>query len=200
MSRKSFALLLLAALTSHAVTATAQADTTRRRDTTRAPQPQDTTRRVQEARGEIDVARSTERFGVGRSNFGFSSEQAIELQQALTRSGCDVGTADGVVGQRTLVGIQCFRDQRNLVAADFESVLTALSVSFAKPAEPPPPPPEPPPPQLPIVLRPDSNYRPDVRARRDSVRRDSVHRDSVRRDSVRRDSTRRDSTRRPDHE
>jgi hypothetical protein len=198
MSRKTFALLLLAALTSHARPATAQADTTRRRDTTRAPQPQDTTRRVQEARGEIDVARSTERFGVGRPNFGFSSEQAIELQQALTRSGCEVGTADGVVGQRTLVGIQCFRDQRSLGAADFESVLTALSVSFAKPAEPPPPPPEPPPPQLPIVLRPDSNYRPDVRARRDSVKRDSVRRDSVRRDSVRRDSTRRDSTRRPD--
>lgn len=198
MSRIAFALLVLTALTTHAPQASAQADTTRRRDTTRTPQPQDSTRRIQEARGEIDVARSTERFGVGHPNFGFSREQASELQQTLRRSGCDVGATDGVVGQRTLVGIQCFRDQRNLGAADFESVLTALNVSFARPAEPPPQPaPEPPPPRLPPVLRPDSNYRPDVIARRDSVRRDSVHRDSVRRDSVRRDSTRRDTTRRP---
>jgi hypothetical protein len=198
MSRIAFALLVLMTLTVPASRASAQADTTRRRDTTRTPQPQDSTRRVLEARGETNVA-SAERFGVGRPNFGFSSEQAIELQQTLTRAGCDVGSADGVIGQRTLVGIQCFRDRRNLSAADFESVLTALGVSFAKPAEPPPPPPPepPPPPRLPIVLRPDSNYRPDVRARRDSVRRDSVHRDSVRRDSVRRDSIRRDSTRRP---
>ena len=197
MFRIAFALLVLMTFTAPASRASAQADTTRRRDTTRTPQPQDSTRRVQEARGETTVAQSAERFGVGRPNFGFSSEQAVELQQTLTRAGCDIGSADGVIGQRTLTGIQCFRDQRNLGAADFESVLTALGVSFAKPAEPPPPPPEPPPPRLPIVLRPDSNYRPDVRARRDSVRRDSVHRDSVRRDSVRRDSTRRDSTRRP---
>ena len=197
MSRHTFALLLIAALTADATTASAQADTTRRRDTTRTAQPQDTTRRIQEARGEIDAAQAIERFGVGRPNFGFSSEQATELQQALTRVGCDVGTADGVVGERTLTGIQCFRDQRNMGAADFESVLTALNVSFAKPVEPPPPP-EPPPPRLPIVLRPDSNYRPDVIARRDSVRRDSVRRDSVRRDSVRRDSVARDSTRRPE--
>jgi peptidoglycan hydrolase-like protein with peptidoglycan-binding domain len=197
MRHHTSALLVLAALMAHAVTASAQADTTRRRDTTRTPQLQDTTRRVQEARGEVDAAQSAERFGVGRPNFGFSSEQATELQQALTRSGCDVGTADGVVGNRTLIGIQCFRDQRKLGAADFEAVLTALGVSFAKPVEPPPPP-EPPPPRLPIVLRPDTNYRPDVLARRDSVRRDSARKDSVRRDSVRRDSVRRDSTRRPE--
>jgi len=198
MSRIAFALLVLTALTARAPTASAQADTTRRRDTTRTREPQDSTRRVQEARGETDLGRSAERFGVGRPNFGFSLGQASELQQALTRAGCDVGAADGVVGQRTLVGIQCFRDQRNLGAADFESVLTALNVSFARPAAPPPQPaPEPAPPRLPPVLRPDSNYRPDVRARRDSVRRDSARRDSVRRDSVRRDSTRRDTTRRP---
>jgi len=197
MSRTAFTLLALTVLP---VIASAQADTTRRRDTTRTTQPQDTTRRVRaEARGEIDLARPVERFGVGRPNFGFSADQAIELQRALWRAGCDVGTADGVIGQRTLQGIQCFRDQRNLGAADFETVLTAMSVSFARPPEPPPPQPapEPPPPRLPEVIRPDSNYRPDVRARRDSVRRDSVRRDSVRRDSVRRDSVRRDTTRRP---
>lgn len=196
MYRTPLALLVLTVLPTIAV---AQADTTRRRDTTRAPQPQDTARRVQaEARGEIDLTRSSERFGAGRPNYGFSTQQAAELQQALTRAGCDVGTADGAVGQRTLRGIECFRGQRNLATADLESVLTALRVSFATPPVPPPPTPEPPPPpRLPPVLRPDTTYRPDVVARRDSVRRDSVQRDSVRRDSVRRDSVRRDSTRRP---
>ena len=199
MSRSMIMLLAIAALAVRPIAASAQTDTTRRRDTTRTP-TQDTARRVQnEARGETDLGRASERFGVGRVNYGFSSQQALELQQALTRSGCDGGTADGVVGQRTLRAIQCFRDQQNLGSADFESLLTALHVSFARPPVPPPPPP---PPRrdttvLPEVLRPDSNYRPDVRARRDSVRRDSVRRDSVRRDSVRRDSTTRDTTRRP---
>jgi hypothetical protein len=195
MYRTPVALLLLTVL---ATIASAQADTTRRRDTTRTPQ--DTVRPVRaESRGETDLTRSSERFGVGRPNYGFSTQQAAELQQALTRAGCDVGTPDGAIGQRTLRGIECFRGQRKLPAADLESVLTALGVSFATPPVPPPPPaPEPPPqPRLPPVLRPDTNYRPDVVARRDSVRRDSVQRDSVRRDSVRRDSVRRDSTRRP---
>lgn len=200
MFRTPLALGLLTALTTliaRPATASAQADTTLRRDTSKVRQPPDTSRRVRaESRGETDVARSAERFGIGRPNFGFSREQATELQQALTRAGCGVGTADGVVGQRTLQAIQCARDQRNLGAVDIEIVLTALGVSFARPPEPAPAP-EPPPPRLPIVLRPDSNYRPDVIARRDSIRRDSVRRDSVRRDSVRRDSTRRDTTRRP---
>ena len=200
MSRMMVTLLAIAAIAALAarpVAASAQTDTTRRRDTTRTP-TQDTTRRVRvEARGETDLARPSERFGVGRVNYGFSSQQALELQQALARTGCSGGTADGVVGQRTLRAIQCFRDQQNLGSADFESLLTALQVSFARPPVPPPPPP---PPRrdttvLPQVLRPDSNYRPDVRARRDSVRRDSVRRDSVRRDSLRRDTTtKRDTT------
>ncbi|HEX5074304.1 MAG TPA: hypothetical protein VFW03_13900 [Gemmatimonadaceae bacterium] len=197
MSRIMVMLLAAAALTAGPIAVSAQTDTTRRRDTTRTP-TQDTTRRVRaEARGETDLPRPNERFGVGRINYGFSSAQALELQQALARTGCDVGTPDGVVGQRTLRAIQCFRDQQSLGSADFESVLTALRLSFASP-------PVPPPPQvaprrdttvLPPVLRPDSNYRPDVIARRDSVRRDSVRRDSVRRDSLRRDTTaKRDTT------
>ena len=192
--------LALLALTMLPAITSAQSDTTRRRDTTRTPQAQDTARRVQsEARGETDLPRSGERFGVGRPNYGFVSDQAIELQQALTRAGCDAGAADGIVGLRTLRGIECFRSQRNLGSADFEAVLTALNVSFARPARPAPAaaPARRDTTVLPPVLRPDSNYRPDVRARRDSARRDSVRRDSVRRDSVRRDSTRRDTTRNP---
>jgi peptidoglycan hydrolase-like protein with peptidoglycan-binding domain len=194
MYRTALALLALTALTA---TSSAQTDTTRR-DTTRTRQAGDTTRRSQaESRGEIDLTASKARFDVGMPNFGFSTAQAAELQQALTRAGCDAGTADGVVGQRTLLGIKCFRGQRNLNEVGIEEVLTALGLSFARPAEPVPAP-EPAPPRrdstvLPPVIRQDSTYRPDVRARRDSAMRDSVRRDSLRRDST----ARRDTTRRP---
>ena len=196
MLRSALTLLAIAALPAVSI---AQADTTRR-DTTRTRSPQDSTRRARtESGGEIDLAASTTRFDVGIPNFGFSASQAAELQQALTRAGCDVGTADGVVGNRTVLGIKCFRDQRNLAEVGIEQVLTALGVSFARPAEPAPAPAAPPgPPKrdttvLPPVIRQDSTYRPDVRARRDSAMRDSVRRDSLRRDST----ARRDTTRRP---
>src|SRR3954469_2545549 len=55
MSRITLTLLAVAVLPA---IAPAQSDTTRRRDTTRAPQPQDTARRVQaESRGETDLTR-----------------------------------------------------------------------------------------------------------------------------------------------
>ena len=81
MSRIMVVLLGLAALTARPIAASAQTDTTRRRDTTRTP-TQDTTRRVQlEARGETDLGPSSARFGVGRPNYGFSSGQALELHR-----------------------------------------------------------------------------------------------------------------------
>ena len=192
MTRIAIALLALTVLPAISV---AQTDTTRR-DTTRVRQPQDTSRRAQsESRGETDLTASNARFDVGLPNYGFSSDQAIELQQALTRVGCDAGTADGVIGRRTLLGIQCFRQQRNMPDVGIEEVLAALKVSFARPSEPVSAPvTTPPAPKLPEVLRPDTNYRADVIARRDSIRRDSVRRDSVRRDST----ARRDTTRRPE--
>ena len=196
MFRKAPVLLALTVLP--AISA-AQTDTLRR-DTTRARQPADSARRARaESRGEIDIAASKPRFDVGLPNYGFSTNHAIELQQALTRVGCDVGTADGVIGRRTLLGIQCFREQQKLAEVGIEEVLTALNVSFARAAEPVPAPVTPPAPPkrdttvLPLVIRQDSTYRPDVRARRDSALRDSVRRDSLRRDST----ARRDTTRRP---
>ena len=197
MLRTTFALLAIAALPSVAV---AQADTTRKRDTTRAPQSPDSTRRVRtEARGQVDLTSATERFRANAPNLGLTPVQAAELQQALARVGCNAGTADGLVGPQTLRGIECLRAQQKLSPGDLESVMTALNLSFARPATPPPvldsaPPPRRDPPALPPVIRQDSTYRPDVVARRDSVRRDSVRRDSLRRDST----ARRDTTRRPD--
>ena len=201
MSHRSLVVLALVVLPT---IGSAQTDTTRRRDTTRTPSPQDTARRVQQqSRGEIDLSRAGVRFSPDQPNYGMSTDQAIEVQRALSGAGCDVGTADGIVGQQTLRGIECFRSQQGLAGADLESVLTALKVSFARPA--PEPAATPAPPRrdttvLPPVLRPDTMYRPDVRARRDSaLRRDSVRRDSLRRDSTaRRDTTRRDTTARRD--
>jgi peptidoglycan hydrolase-like protein with peptidoglycan-binding domain len=199
--------LILVALTLAPAVAAAQADSTRRRDTTRAPQPLDSTRRVQaESRGLVDLTPAASRFRANLPNLGLSTEQAMELQDSLARVGCDVGAADGVVGSRTLRAIECFRAQRDLAAAaNLESVFTALQLSFARPAQPVPAPitPPAPPPRrdstiLPPVLRPDSTYRPDVRARRDSaLRRDSLLRaDSLRRDTTARRDTivRRDTT------
>jgi hypothetical protein len=187
--------LAFIALTVIPAVSSAQAATSRR-DTTRTRQPQDSARRAQaESRGEIDLTAPAARFDVGLPNYGFSTVQATELQDALTRVGCDAGAADGVIGRRTLLGIQCFRQQQNLADVGIEDVLTALNVSFAKPAEPTPVPvATPAAPRLPQVFRPDTNYRADVIARRDSVRRDSVQRDSLRRDST----ARRDTTRRPE--
>jgi len=201
MTRAMLALLAIAALPAMA---TAQTDTTRR-DTTRTPQASDSTRRVRaEARGEIDLSNPAARFRAELPNYGLTPEQAGELQQALARLGCDVGTADGIVGPRTLRAIECFRAQQSSTTTDLESVLTLLNVSFARPPAPQPVDSVPAPKRdsvvLPPVLRPDTMYRADVRARRDSaLKRDSLmRRDSTRRDSTRRDSTRRDSTARPD--
>lgn len=208
MSRTTFVLLTLAVLPA---IATAQTDTTRR-DTTRAAQPPDSARRIRaESRGEIDLARGSVRFSADLPNSGLTSVQAVELQEALTRAGCDVGTADGVVGPRTQRGIECFAARQNMPATDLEPLLTALNVSFARPVPPPAPTPEPAPKDsvvLPPVLRPDTTYRAAMRARQDSalkrdstLRRDSLDRDTTaRRDTtVRRDTTtRRDTTARRD--
>ena len=194
-------LLVLLALTGVPAIASAQSDTTRR-DTTRTPQPPDSARRTQAvSRGEIDLTRGGVRFSADLPNHGLASEQAMELQQALNRVGCDIGTVDGLVGQRTLHGIECFRAQQNQLAPDLEQVFTALNLSFARPA---PQPPSPAPPRattvLPPVIRPDTTYRAAMRARQDSaLKRDStLRRDSLGRDTTaRRDTTvRRDTTRR----
>ena len=194
MFRTTVALVALASIPQ---VATAQADTTRRADSAQTRTRQDSTRRIQaESRGEVDP-RVGRGFDLDIPNYGLTKEQGAELQQALARVGCDVGTPDGVVGQRTLRGLICFRSQQPLTLAQVDSLLFALNVSFARPPAPVAPPT---PPKretaLPEVIRPDSNYRPDVRARRDSaLKRDST----LLRDPASRDTTaRRDSTgRRP---
>ena len=167
----------------------AQADTTRRTDSTRARQPQDSLRRTQaESRGEVDPALGSGGFNLDLPNYGLTAQQGVELQQALARVGCYDGPRDGAMGQRTLRGLQCFRAQQPLTVAEVESMLLALNVSFAKPPrvlEEAAPVKRDTPPPLPPVIRPDTTYRPDVRARRDSVaRRDSTVRDPVSRDTT----------------
>jgi hypothetical protein len=162
----------LTALASSPNRVAAQTDTTRRADSTRARQPQDSLRRTQaESRGEVDPALGVGGFNLDLPNYGLTAQQGVELQQALARVGCYDGPRDGAMGQRTLRGLQCFRAQQPLTVAEVESMLLALNVSFAKPptvVEQPAPVRRDPPP-LPPVIRPDTTYRPDFRARRDSV-------------------------------
>ena len=190
MMRSTAAIVAFVAVSALAM---AQADTTRRPDSTQASARQDTTRRIQaESRGEVDT-RVGRGFDLDIPNYGLTKEQAAELQQALARAGCDVGTPDGVVGQRTLRGLICFRSQKPLTLAEVDSLLFALNVSFAKPPAPAAPPPAATRESvLPEVIRPDTTYyRPETRARRDSA---SAGRDTT----APRDSTARpDTTRRP---
>ena len=185
MIRTTVAMFALAAFPPIAA---AQADTTRRQDSTRARPPGDTARRTAvESRGEVDP-RVGRGFDLNVANYGLTSQQAVELQQALARVGCDVGPADGVVGQRTLRGLQCFRAQQPMTVAQVDSLLFALNLSFARPPAPvePPAPPRRDSTVLPPVIRPDTTYRADVVARRDSaLKRDST----ARRDSLARDTT-----------
>ena len=180
--------VVMIAIVAFSAIAGAQADTTRRADSTRTRQPGDAGRRTEvESRGDVDP-RVGRGFDLDVPNYGLTKEQAMELQQALARVGCDVGTPDGVVGQRTLRGLQCFRAQQPMTVAQVDSLLFALNLSFAKPPAPvePPAPVKRDPPPLPPVLRPDTTYLPEVRARRDSaLRRDSISRDTT----VRRDTT-----------
>jgi peptidoglycan hydrolase-like protein with peptidoglycan-binding domain len=180
MSHTKLALLSLVVLPA---IASAQADTTRRRDTTRTQR--DTVSRTQrEARGEV------ERFSADRRNYGLSSEQAMELQRALSGAGCDAGSADGIVGPKTRRAVDCYRRQRKISGNDLEGVITALNLSFARPdTTAAPAPAKRDTSVMPPVIRQDTSMRRDTSTRRDT---------SARRDTTRRDTTRRDTTgRRP---
>jgi len=187
MSCTTLAVLALSVLPAIAF---AQTDTTRR-DTTRTTA--DTIKRVpREARGEVDVSASGARFSLDRPNYGLSSDQAMQLQRALSSAGCDAGTIDGVIGQRTQRSLECFAGQRGIVTNDLEALFTALNLSYARPPAPPPPvAPKRDSTVLPPVIR---SFLPDTSARRDTLRRDTT----ARGDTTRRDSTaRRDTVRKP---
>src|SRR5688500_20154189 len=123
--------LMLVAFAAAPSIASAQADTSRRSDSARTAQPPDTGRRIRaEAAGDVDT-RVGRGFNLDLPNFGLTSAQAIELQQALARVGCDVGRPDGVVGGRTLRGLPCYRAQQPPTVAQVEPTMRALNVRRA---------------------------------------------------------------------
>lgn len=187
--------LALAAIIALPAVASAQTDTTRR-DTTRTTEP----RTQREARGDVDLSRST-RFGPTRRNYGLSNEQAQELQRALTALGCDPGPVDGIVGPRTREAMSCARSQRSITSTDANELFSALNLSFAEPAAPMPAAPTDTVSRDTTATPPTDTTMRDTTARDTTMVRDSLMRDSTaRRDSIMQDSlrTRRDSTARRD--
>ena len=85
MSHRSLVVLALVVLPTISL---AQTDTTRRRDTTRTPSPQDTARRVQQqSRGEIDLSRAGVRFSPDQPNYGMSTDQEGNFYVAEVNNG-----------------------------------------------------------------------------------------------------------------
>lgn len=59
-----------------------------------------------------------------------SKDQLKELQSALNSDGCDVGTPDGVMGTKTVQGVQCSMKKHNV--NDLDSLYQALNLNFSK--------------------------------------------------------------------
>ncbi|MGH7626642.1 MAG: peptidoglycan-binding domain-containing protein [Gemmatimonadaceae bacterium] len=106
------------------------------------PTPQDTTPQratssdttsdsLQVQRSEGRLARPSRRHGA--RNMGLTSDQVIQLQQALTQNSCDPGSADGVMGSRTRQAIRCIRQKDNITAPGLNPVLAALNLDFTVP-------------------------------------------------------------------
>jgi len=106
------------------------------------PTPQDTTPRsatsrdttsdtLQVQRSEGRLAKPSRKHRAG--NMGLTSDQVIQLQQALTQNSCDPGAADGVFGPKTRQAIRCIRQKDNITTPGLNPVLAALNLGFTVP-------------------------------------------------------------------
>jgi len=66
-----------------------------------------------------------------RGSLGLSRSEVVQLQQALSNTGCDAGTADGVVGPKTRQAMQCARQQLGVSGNDNQALFQALNLNFA---------------------------------------------------------------------
>ncbi|HEX5408474.1 MAG TPA: peptidoglycan-binding domain-containing protein [Gemmatimonadaceae bacterium] len=106
------------------------------------PTPQDTTPQNATSRDttsdSLHVQRSEGRLAKrsrrhGARNMGLTSDQVIQLQQALTQNSCDPGSADGVIGPKTRQAIHCIRQKDNITTPGLNPVLAALNLDFTVP-------------------------------------------------------------------
>ena len=59
-----------------------------------------------------------------------SSDQVMQLQSALNNDGCDVGTPDGAMGQKTRKGVECSLQKHNITGTDVDSLYSVLGLNF----------------------------------------------------------------------
>jgi hypothetical protein len=59
-----------------------------------------------------------------------SKDQVTQLQTALTNDGCNAGTADGLVGQKTVTAVQCGLQKHNISGTDLDALYKALNLNF----------------------------------------------------------------------
>ena len=59
-----------------------------------------------------------------------SRDEVKQLQTALNREGCNVGTPDGVVGPRTRQGVECALRKHNIPGANVDSLYKVLNLNI----------------------------------------------------------------------
>lgn len=59
-----------------------------------------------------------------------SSDQVKELQTALNNDGCDVGTPDGMMGQKTRDGVKCSLEKHDINSTNVDSLYKVLNLNF----------------------------------------------------------------------
>jgi hypothetical protein len=61
---------------------------------------------------------------------GLSKAQVKQLQAALNNDACNVGTPDGVLGEKTRQGVQCSLKKHGISSTNVDSLYKVLNLSF----------------------------------------------------------------------
>ena len=63
-------------------------------------------------------------------NHGLTTKQVKELQRAIKKNGCTVGSVSGTFDSQTTEGVECIRQKKNIQSDNLNEVLRALNLSF----------------------------------------------------------------------
>lgn len=63
-------------------------------------------------------------------NHGLTTKQVKELQRAIKKNGCTVGSVSGTFDSQTTEGVECIRQKKNIQSDNLNDVLRALDLSF----------------------------------------------------------------------
>lgn len=67
------------------------------------------------------------------SMYGLTKDQFTLLQQGLTAAGCNAGTADGKMTQRTQTAIRCAEKKNNITSHNINDLLRSMNLGFTAP-------------------------------------------------------------------